>query len=227
MSIEERLIEAFRTADRIEPSRDLWLRVVHSIDEDREHRRRVRSTIVTVLAAVAALVTVGSLAIEEGRFGRLVNPPTMEALEFVALVTLLVVLGPAIRRFGRGYASDLWPAGSTTATGLLRLLDVAYYLVGAGYILLSTEFEFTDRLIDDRLAGQLSGASVRIGGLLLLFGVLHATTLIVLPVVGLIDNSTRVNKPIDRWVFLIMIAAGLAAFMVLQAAVGIGLSGGV
>jgi len=49
----------------------------------------------------------------------------------------------------------------------------------------------------------------------------------VLPVVALIDNSTRVDKPVARWVFLLVIAAGLAALFVMQAAVGIGLSGGV
>ncbi|MEO6652505.1 MAG: hypothetical protein ABIP17_07605 [Ilumatobacteraceae bacterium] len=225
MTMEQRLIEAFRSADRVEPSRDLWARVVHSIDENREHRRRVRGTIVTVLATAGALVTVGALAIEAGQFGRFVNRPLMEALEAIALVTLLVVLGPAIRRFGRGYASDLWPAGSTTASGLLRLLDVAYYLVGAGYILISTKFEFADGLIDDRLADQLAGASVRIGGLLLLFGVLHATTLLVLPVVALVDNATRTNRPLAHWVFLFVLAAGFVTILVVRAAIEIGISG--
>jgi hypothetical protein len=215
----------FQTSDVVEPAPDLWNRVVHSIEEDRRHRRRVVRTVSAICAALAAFVIVGALSVQDGRFGRFLDRPTMEVLEVLALTTLLLALGPAIRRFGRGYASDMWPAGDAMPRALLRLLDVAFYLVGAGYILLSTELEFTDGLLAGRLADQLGEAAVRIGGLLLLFGVLHATTLFVLPIVALVHNSTRTGHRLPRWVVLVLIAVGLAALMVLQAAVGIGLSG--
>jgi len=144
MNVEQRLMQAFDAADRVEPSADLWSRVVHSIEEDREHRRRVVRTATTAVAALAALVAAGALAIQinPDTSERFVHRPTMELLETIGLLALLLTLGPAIRRFGRGYANDLWPTGSVTPVALLRLMDVALYLVGIGYILLSAEFEF-------------------------------------------------------------------------------------
>ncbi|MGB5756131.1 MAG: hypothetical protein WBM50_04395, partial [Acidimicrobiales bacterium] len=91
---------------------------------------------------------------------------------------------------------------------LLRLLDLAYYLILAGYILLSTEFDFADADKFGLLAGQLGDAATRLGGLMLILGLLHAVTLIALPVVALIDNSTRVSRPLPRW---LVVAIGLAA----------------
>ncbi len=136
---------------------------------------------------------------------------------------LVVVLGPAIRRFGRSYAADLWPPGSSTPHLLLRLLDVAYYLVGAGYVLLSTEFRFGT--FDGRLAEQLGDASIRIGGLLLALGVLHATTLFVLPLIAFVDNATRTGKPLPRWILLLLILIAVAVAQFLPMAIGLGMSG--
>jgi hypothetical protein len=127
----------------------------------------------------------------------------MELLEIVVLGILMAVLGTAISRFGRGFAADLWPAGSATPPALLRLLDVAYFLVFSGYILLTTRFEFGFEWRAVTLGEQLGDASIRIGGLLLLVGVLHALTIVVLPVVALVDNSTRVQQPLPRWMIVI------------------------
>lgn len=226
MNVEQRLIEVFRTSAVAEPEPDLWNRVVHSIEDDRRHRRRVVRTASIMLASLAAVVAVVVASIEDGNFGRYVHRPTMEVVEVLVLTILLLALGPAIRRFGRGYASDMWPAGASLPRALLRLLDIAFYLVGAGYILLSTRFEFADGLLDDRFAEQLNEATIRIGGLLLLSGVLHATTLFVLPIVALVDNSTRAGRALPRWILLILIALGLATAFVVQAAIGIALLGG-
>lgn len=224
MNVEQRLIEVFRSA-AAEPTPDLFSRVLHSIEEDRRHRRRVLGTVAVVASALAAVVVVAALALVDGPFGRFVHRPTMELLEVVVLTTLLVVLGPAIRRFGRGYAADLWPAGASTPGALLRVLDIAYYLVGAGYILLGTELQFADSIGADRLADQLSGASIRIGGLLLTLGLLHAVTFVLLPLLALVDNSTRTGRRVPRWVLLVMLLVVLAVVPVAQAAVGIALSG--
>lgn len=214
------------THDRVEPSADLWARVVHSIDEDREHRRRVVRTAAAAVAALAALVTAGALAMQDSPGTRqgFVHRPTMELLETIGLVGLLLTLGPAIRRFGRGYANDLWPTSSGTPAALLRLMDLALYLIGIGYILLSAEFEFTTELMSDRLADQLAAAAIRAGGLLLVLGVLHVHTLFALPMVALIDNSTRVGKALPRWLILLLAATILSVVPVLQAMVAIGLS---
>lgn len=225
MNIEQRLIEVFQTSAMVEPTPDLFRRVVHSIEEDRRHRQRVVRSLSVLVAAVIAVVGVGALSVDEGQFGRFVHRPSMEALEAVVMAALLIVLGPAIRRFGRGYAQDLWPSNPTMPRSLLRLLDVAYFLVGAGYVLVTTEFQFGDHLLDDRLAGQLEEAGLRIGGLLLLLGLLHAATLFLLPLVALIDNSTRRSKRVQLWVILLLVAVMLVIAPLLQLAIGVALSG--
>jgi len=225
MNVEHRLVEVFQTSDQIEPTPDLFSRVVHSIEEDRRHRRRVTRTVSVLAASLLAVVAVGALSIQENRAGLFVHRPTMEFLEVAALTVLLVVLGPAIRRFGRNYAADLWPAGSLTPHLLLRLLDLAYYLVGAGYILASTQFRFGT--FEGGLADQLGDASIRIGGLLLAFGVLHAVTLFALPLIAYIDNATRMGRSFPRWVLLllILIATLLIPLLPMVVGVGIGMSG--
>jgi hypothetical protein len=227
MNVEQRLMQAFDAADRVEPSADLWSRVVHSIEEDREHRRRVVRTATTAVAALAALVAAGALAIQinPDTSERFVHRPTMELLETIGLLALLLTLGPAIRRFGRGYANDLWPTGSVTPVALLRLMDVALYLVGIGYILLSAEFEFATVSTSDQLGDQLAGASIRMGGLLLALGVLHAHTLFALPMIALIDNSTRMARRLPRWLILLLGATMLSIVPVIQATVAIAVSG--
>jgi hypothetical protein len=208
MNIEQRLTDALRAADTTEPSGDLFARVVHSIEEDQEHRRRVIGSAVASLATIAALVIVGFLALEDGPHGLQIRLPVIELIEIVALVALIVVLGPAIRRFGRGYANDLWPATPATATALLRLLDIAYLLVFIGYILMSTELDFgTSGVL---VAEQVQEAGYRIGGLVLVMGLLHAVTIMALPVVALVSNSTRVGRKLPRWLMVILVLAGLA-----------------
>jgi hypothetical protein len=215
MSVEQRLLRAFDEVDRVEPSPDLWNRVVHSIDEDRAHRRRVVRSSVATVAALLALVAIGFASTRDGVFGTHVERWVMESLEFVGLTVVVLVMGPAVRRFGRNYALDLFPRQHGFGTKLLGLIDVAYYLVFAGYILLSTQFEFelgvTGRPASQDLAQQLHEASVRLGGLLLTMGLLHAVTLVVLPLVALVHNCTQHGRPLPRWLrnlgVLIMILA--------------------
>lgn len=226
MNTEQRLIEVFQTSPLVEPTPDLFSRVVHSIEEDRRHRQRIVRTLAMLAAATAAVVVVGAVSMVDERFHRVVHRPTMEALEAVVLITLLVALGPAIRRFGRNYAADLWPRGAVTPGALLRLLDVAYYLVGAGYILVTTEFDVAERFVDGRLSDQLGDAAMRVGGLLLVLGLLHATTLFLLPLIALVDNSTRRGVAVPRWVWLLLIVIVTQVLPVVAMAVAFGAAGG-
>ncbi len=207
MNVEQRLIDALRSADRIEPSPDLWSRVLHSIEEDRVHRRRIALSISITVGTISALVAAGWLGLADRSTGRQVDLRLMELLEWIALVALVAVLGPAIRRFGRGYAHDLWPATPSTASVLLRLLDVAYVLVFAGYILMSSEFDFGASVVG--VAEQVEQALQRIGGLLLIMGLLHAVTIMALPLVALVFNSTRVGRSLPRSVVILLVVAGL------------------
>ncbi len=226
MSVEQRVVAALRQAEQLEPSPDLWSRVVHSIDEDRQHRRRVRSAVAAVAGTALVLVAIAALSMRDGPLGRFVHRPTLELLEAGTLVGLAVVLGPAIRRFGRGYAADLWPPASHTPAALLRLLDLAYYLVLSGYVLLTTELEFGAPGTSDLLAGQIQEAFARVGGLLLIVGLLHATTLMALPVVALIDNSTRTGRALPRWIVIGLVLVGVGgALLVIPNLIGLIVAG--
>ncbi len=219
MNVEQRLVNALRAADRVEPSPDLWSRVVHSIEEDQAHRRRVVTSLAVTVAVMTGLVVVGMLNIIDTPSGRQVRVPAMELIETIALVSLVAVLGPAIRRFGRGYADDLWPTTPTMPSSLLRLLDVAYLLVFGGYILLTTHFDFGRSTIG--VAQQVEELFQRVGGLVLTMGLLHAATIMVLPLIALVSNSTRVGRKLPRWVVVILVLAGLGVGVLgLQALVG-------
>ncbi len=227
MNVEQRLIEVFQTSAQVEPTPDLFSRVVHSIEEDRRHRRRVVETAVAAIVTLTTVVVVGAVSMQDspGTQQGFVHRSTMELLEWVVLVVVLLALGPAIRRFGRGYVNDLWPRDSNVPQALLRLMDVAFYLVGAGYVLLTAQFDFGPELIAERWPGQLAEASFRIAGLLLALGVLHAATLFVLPAVALIDNSTRRGTSPPRWALLVLIAIGASTLLPLQVAIALGASG--
>jgi hypothetical protein len=143
----------------------------------------------------------------------------MELIETVALIALVAVLGPAIRRFGRGYAHDLWRTTPDMPTALLRLLDVAYLLVFGGYILLTTYFDFGPSVIG--VAQQVEDLCWRIGGLVLSMGLLHAATIVTLPLIALVSNSTRVGRRLPRWVVVLLVLMGLGVgFVAFWALVG-------
>ena len=224
MNVEQRLVNALRAADQVEPSLDLWSRVLHSIEEDRAHRRRVVRSFASIIAMVSGLVVLGWSNLIDTPGGRQVRVPAMELIETIALVSLVAVLGPAIRRFGRGYAQDLWRITPDTATSLLRLLDVAYVLVFGGYILLTTYFDFGWTMI--RVAEQVEDLCWRVGGLVLTMGLLHAATIMTLPLVALISNSTRVSRALPRWlVIVLVVVGGVLGLCFLWAIIGLSVAG--
>jgi len=222
MSMEQRLQRAFEVADRVEPSADLWSRVLYSIEEDREHRRRiVRAAIAVGMSCLAfVLATVASLR-EHPNGGRYVAWEAMELIELAVLVAVAVTFAPAIRRFGRGFADDLWVGEPTTPRALLRLLDVAYALVIAGYVLLTTRFE-PDATWTLALPEQMQEASERLGAEMLLIGLLHAVTMMALPLVALVSNSTRQSKKLPRFATVLIVLGGLiGGFVMLQIVGGV------
>jgi hypothetical protein len=224
VNVEQRLVDALRSVDRVEPSADLWSRVVHSIEEDRVHRRRVVETFASIILTATGLAVLGLLNVVDLPSGRQVRIGVMELIETIALVLLVAVLGPAISRFGRGYAHDLWRSIPETATALVRLLDVAYLLVFGGYILLTAHFGVEPATIG--IAQQLEDLGWRIGGLVLTMGLLHAATIMTLPVVALIANSTRRGRPLPRWLAVVLVlGAGLAGLLALWSIAGLVIGG--
>jgi hypothetical protein len=108
----------------------------------------------------------------------------LEVAVAAVLVAIVVVLGPLIKRFGRTYAGDVFRANPRTGKSYLVLMDVAYYLIFGAYVLFTLQFAPDSGWGETVTAAQLQAGTTRIGGMLLLMGVLHGANVLSLPVVG-------------------------------------------
>jgi hypothetical protein len=204
MTMEQRLRDVGHGSETYHPAPDLFAKVKRSIHEDGLHRRRVRRVIAG--CATFAAVIIAWLAVWW-------NPqPDASPLPWWSLVAVVVALeiaivgalGPAIRRYGRAYVADVFRTSQGTGTRFLSLFDVAYYLVFIGLVLTSIPFADDPAWMGpDGLARLLEEGSVRVGLLLLAMGVLHAITIFVLPMVGLVFAANRhrtdVHQTKDEW----------------------------
>ena len=115
----------------------------------------------------------------------------LEIITIVVLGVVVGVLGPLIKRFGRAYAADVFRANPRTGKSYLVLMDFAYYLIFVAYILFSVKWE-PDTGWDQQVnAEQLQASVMRLGGLLLLMGLLHGLNVLTLPVIGRIFTLNR------------------------------------
>jgi hypothetical protein len=114
----------------------------------------------------------------------------VELVTNVVLVLIVVVLGPLIKRFGRAYAGDVFRANPRTGKSYLVLMDVAYYLIFASYILFTMRFEPRPgwKL---STAAQLQDEVVRVAGMLLIMGALHGLNVLSLPLVARLLGMSR------------------------------------
>ncbi len=108
----------------------------------------------------------------------------LELITFGGLLLALVVLGPLIKRFGRSYAADVFRANPRTGKSYIVLMDIAYYLIFSAYILFTTVFEQQDGWEPTVTAEQLRYGSLRVGGMLLIMGILHGANVLSLPIIG-------------------------------------------
>jgi cytochrome c oxidase assembly factor CtaG len=108
----------------------------------------------------------------------------LELITFGVLVVALVVLGPLIKRFGRSYAADVFRANPRTGKSYIVLMDIAYYLIFTAYILFTTVYEQQEGWADTVTADQLRQTTLRIGGMLLIMGILHGANVLSLPLIG-------------------------------------------
>jgi hypothetical protein len=109
------------------------------------------------------------------------------ALELIltgVLVTVVLVLGPFIKRFGRSYAADVFRANPRTGKSYMVLMDIAYYLIFTAFILFASTFEPRDDWDETVTAAQMEEVLIRLGGMLLLMGVLHGLNVLSLPIIG-------------------------------------------
>jgi len=115
----------------------------------------------------------------------------LELLTTVVLVGIAAWLGPFIRRFGRSYAADVFRANPRTGKSFIVLADIAYYLIFTAYVLFTVRFEPGQgwgELVGPR---QLQYETARLGGILLIIGLLHSANLLVLPVIGRLFTLNR------------------------------------
>ncbi len=183
-TIENRLTEAFAEArSSVFENPDLFARVTGSVSDARD-RRRFRLTLaawilVFVLANLALALALSDF--DNGRFN--MQWWVIELITNIVLVAIAIGLGPFIKRFGRSYAADVFRANPRTGKSYLVLTDVAYYLIFTAFILFTITFveSASWQLSTGR---QLKDEVVRVGGMLLIMGILHGLNVVALPIIG-------------------------------------------
>jgi hypothetical protein len=182
----------------IQPSADLFTRVVDSINADGKRRRRRRGVaLLWVVALAFAAVAVLTLSPRNAE-GVLTMPWwILELVTTAVLVAIALWLGPFIKRFGRAYAADVFHDNPLTGKSYIVLTDVVYYLIFTAYILFTVRLEPPD-------SGSISGLVtaelvqqelVRIGGILLIIGILHGLNIVLMPVLGRLFSLNRRLPP--------------------------------
>lgn len=193
-TLERRLAEAFAgVRSTVHENPDLFARVTRSIDDGRARRRfrwRLAGGLVAFVIANAVLALSFS-NFENNDDNRRLNMPwwVIELITNIVLVALAVGLGPFIKRFGRSYAADVFRANPRTGKSYLVLTDVAYYLIFTSFVLFSVTF--VEPTNWDSTGEQLQHEVARVGGMLLIMGVLHALNVVALPIIGGLLSSNR------------------------------------
>jgi preprotein translocase subunit SecY len=191
-AVEQRLRDAlFDEADALDESEDLFARVTLSIEDDRRLRRQRRRRFAVIGCLVGAIVAV-VLATTERTKGELVMDWwVLELMWFAGMVFLALWLGPFIRRFGKSYAADVFRANPRTGKSFIVLMDVAYYLIFFAFILFTVQFEPAADWGQTVNANQMQAVTVRLGGILLIVGLLHGLNVLMLPIIGRILTLNR------------------------------------
>lgn len=190
--LEQRLTDALRAgAQATSPAPDLFARVQGSIEDDTRRRRAMVRGVALVASLAAAL---GSLAwgLSVSRDGRLVMAWwVLELIVTVVLIGIALWLGPFIKRFGRAYAADVFRANPRTGKSFIVLTDIVYYLIFTAYIMFTLHFA-PDTDWDEVVGAiQMQEAVYRVGGILLIIGLLHGLNIVLMPVLGRLFSLNR------------------------------------
>jgi hypothetical protein len=115
----------------------------------------------------------------------------LELVSVGVMIAVVGILGPLIKRFGKAYAADVFRANLRTGKSYLVLMDFAYYMIFGAYILFVIKWEPDQGWEQTVNAQQLQGSVVRVGGMLLLMGLLHGLNVLTLPMIGRIFTLNR------------------------------------
>lgn len=192
--LERLLSEALHDAGtHVVPSEDLFSRIRSGIADDRIRRRRRRTRASGGAAAAVAASIVALLTLTQG------DPDMswwiLELVVFGLLVALALFLGPFIKRFGRSYAADVFRSNPATGKSFIVLTDFAYYLIFSAYILFTTQIERPSNWGTSVGPEQIENSIIRVGGILLIIGLLHGVNLLVLPIIG---RLLTLNRRLDQ-----------------------------
>ncbi len=191
--VERRLYDALDPAAARHPAPDLFERVLGSIHDDRIRRRRLARFAVTTIAVIALLTAMVLLFAPRSESGAvMLDWWVLELFTNAVLIGIALWLGPFIKRFGRAYAADVFEDNPQTGKSYIVLTDIVYYLIFAAYILFTVTFQ--PRGVDwgtTVSAAQAGFEAARIGGILLIIGVLHGLNIILMPVLGRLFSLNR------------------------------------
>ncbi|KGN34401.1 hypothetical protein N802_12480 [Knoellia sinensis KCTC 19936] len=194
-NLEDRLTRALSDYP-MEPSPDLFERVCESIEADRDRRG---SILKWSLAGVLVVIVIATavLTLTPRVNGALAMPWwILEVATNLVLIAIALWLGPFIKRFGRAYAADVFHDNPLTGKSYIVLTDIVYYLIFTAYILFSVRVAPQDGWSDARpitnvTAGQITFELARIGGILLIIGILHGLNIVLMPVLGRLFSLNR------------------------------------
>jgi len=196
--LETRLHDALGDAgSHTHPSPDLFARVVGSIAEDRARRRRVRTIALLWVAGVALLALLTVTLTPKDEEGMHMPWWILEIATNVVLIGIALWLGPFIKRFGRAYAADVFHDNPQTGKSYIVLTDIVYYLIFTAYILFTIRVDAPVYYLGDVHPDLVKAELVRIGGILLIIGVLHGLNLVIMPVLGRLFSLNRRLPPRD------------------------------
>jgi uncharacterized membrane protein YhhN len=192
VSVDQRVQEALRAGSAaVVDSDDLFERVQLSITDDRLRRqqRRRRIIVMSCITAATALVVAATTDRREGDL--IMDWWILEVIWFTAMIGLALWLGPFIKRFGKAYAADVFRANPRTGKSFIALMDIAYYLIFFAYIMFTVQFEPASDWENTVNANQLQTSTIRVGGILLIVGLLHGLNVLTLPIMGRIFTLNR------------------------------------
>jgi hypothetical protein len=197
-ALEDRLHDALaREGRQTTPSPDLFDRVSESIEMDRARRSRLRRLALAWALGLTLAVALTLLITPRDEEGLHMPWWILEVGTNAVLVAIAVWLGPFIKRFGRAYAADVFHDNPLTGKSYIVLTDIVYYLIFAAYIFFTVQFEPDNELVTEVTADQLQESFARIGGILLIIGVLHGVNIVLMPMLGRLFSLNR-RLPGDR-----------------------------
>ena len=189
--VERRLIAAFDDArSTVVEHPDLFERLERTL-EQAAVRRRFRRRLALGTGAFITANVVLALALSDIKDRRIdMAWWVVELITNIVLIAIAIALGPFIKRFGRAYAADVFRSNPHTGKSYLVLTDVAYYLIFVAFILFTVRFEQASDWMDSR-AALYQHELARIGGILLIMGILHTANVLALPVIGNLLQGVR------------------------------------